>query len=70
MAYIMALHHSSDEFMRWLNLLRVLSQMSQAVLSGGKSLGEGGLLLGGGGGIPGFHPPVGNPAPIGGSTVV
>ena len=35
--------------MRWLNLLRVLSQMSQAALSGGKSLGEGGLLLGGGG---------------------
>ena len=33
--------------MRWLNLLKVLSQMSQAALSGGKSLGEGGLLLGG-----------------------
>ena len=33
------------------------SQMSQAALSGGKSLGEGGLLLGGGGGIPGFPPP-------------
>ena len=40
------------------------SQMSQAALSGGQSLGEGGLLLGGGGGnfclrgeIPGFPPP-------------
>ena len=31
------------------------SQMSQAALSGGKSLGKGGLLLGGG--IPGFPPP-------------
>ena len=40
------------------------SQMSQAALSGGQSLGEGGLLLGGRGGnfclegeIPGFPPP-------------
>ena len=34
------------------------SQMSQTALSGEQSLGEGGLLLGGGGGIPGFPPPV------------
>ena len=35
------------------------SQMSQAALSGGQFLGEGGLLLGGGGGKSQvFHPPV------------
>ena len=61
----MALHHSSDEFDEMaLLLLRVLSQMSQAALSGGQSLGEGGLLLGGetfawgGGGNPRFPTPL------------
>ena len=44
----MALHHSSDEMA--LLLLRVPSQMSQAALSGGQSLGEGDFCLGGGGG--------------------
>ena len=45
------------------------SQMSQAALSGGQSLGEGGLLLGGGtfaweGEIPGFPPPCMKPCTV------
>ena len=59
MAYKMALHHSSDEFMRWLNLLRVLSQMNQAALSGGKSRkGTSAWGGGGGGGNPRFPTPL------------
>ena len=38
------------------------SQMSQAALSGGQFLGEGGLLLGGG--IPGFPPPCMKPCSV------
>ena len=50
----MALHHSSDEFDEMaLLLLRVLSQMSQAALSGGQSIqffgGRGNSAWGGAG---------------------